>query len=247
MNKKIFAANWKLNKTPDQAAVFAQDFLVKTNEKFFENKEAFIFPQNFSLDRLSQNFKNSPVQFGPQQIHIEVKGAFTGENSLAIAQTIGSNICLIGHSERRQFFSESNSSINKKVLLCQSLDFLPVLCIGESLEQRQKNETLKVCFEQLETALSAVNLSKRIVIAYEPVWAIGTGQVASLDQVKEVHAEIFKKMTSMNFKKFQLLYGGSVKADNAKDLISLDHVDGFLIGGASLEVSSFLDICNCVS
>ena len=247
MNKKIFAANWKLNKTPDQAAVFAKDFLFQINEKFFENNETFIFPQNFSLETLSQSFKNSQVQFGPQQIHVEVKGAFTGENSLALAQSIGSTICLIGHSERRQFFAESNSSINKKVLLCQSLDILPVLCIGESLEQRQKNETLKVCFEQLESALSAVNLIKRIVIAYEPVWAIGTGQVASLDQVKEVHANLFQKMTSMNFKNFQLLYGGSVKADNAKELISLNHVDGFLIGGASLEVSSFLEICNCVS
>jgi triosephosphate isomerase (TIM) len=244
MSKKIFAANWKLNKTPDQALTFAQDFLAKTSGSFFENKEAFIFPQNFSLDAVSRGFKGSQVQFGPQQIHVEVKGAFTGENSLDLAKSLGAQICLIGHSERRQFFAETHSLIHKKVLLCQASDVLPVLCIGESLEQRQKNETLKVCFEQLETALTGVDTTKRIVVAYEPVWAIGTGQVATLNQVKEVHAELYKKMTSLNFKNFQLLYGGSVKSDNAKDLISIPHVDGFLIGGASLEVKNFLDICN---
>jgi triosephosphate isomerase len=164
-----------------------------------------------------------------------------------MALSVGSKICLIGHSERRQFFSEMNSGINKKVALCQSLNVLPVLCIGESLEQRQKNETLKVCFEQLETALANIDPTKKIVIAYEPVWAIGTGQVATLEQVKEVHAELFKKMTALKFTSFQLLYGGSVKADNAKDLISIPHVDGFLIGGASLEVASFLAICNSVN
>lgn len=243
---KIFAANWKLNKTPEQAQKFAQDFLAHAPESFFQNKEIFIFPQNFSLDVISRGFKSSQVQFGPQQIHTETKGAFTGENSLDLAKSLGSKLCLIGHSERRHFFTETNSFINKKVLLCQSLDILPVLCIGESLEQRQKNETLKICFEQLETALIGVDTTQRIVVAYEPVWAIGTGQVATLDQVKEVHAEIFKKMTSLGFKSFQLLYGGSVKADNAKDLILISHVDGFLIGGASLEVNSFLDICNCI-
>lgn len=246
MSTKIFAANWKLNKTPDQALAFAQDFLAKTSGNFFENKEAFIFPQNFSLDAVFRGFKGSKVQFGPQQIHTETKGAFTGENSLDLAKSLGSKLCLIGHSERRQFFAETNTLINKKVLLCQSADVLPVLCIGESLEQRQKNETLKVCFEQIETALAGVDTSKRIVVAYEPVWAIGTGQVATLDQVKEVHAELYKKMTSLNFKNFQLLYGGSVKADNAKELISISHVDGFLIGGASLEVASFMDICSCI-
>lgn len=243
---KIFAANWKLNKTPEQTLTFAQEFLAKASGSFFENKEAFIFPQNFSLDAVSRGFKNSQVQFGPQQIHTETKGAFTGENSLDLAKSLGSKICLIGHSERRQFFAETHSLIHKKVLLCQASDVLPVLCIGESLEQRQKNETLKVCFEQLETALTGVDTAKRIVVAYEPVWAIGTGQVATLDQVKEVHVELYKKMTSLNFKNFQLLYGGSVKADNAKELISISHVDGFLIGGASLEVASFLDICGCV-
>ncbi len=244
MSKKIFAANWKLNKTPDQAAQFAQAFLKQTSEIFYEDKEIFIFPQNFSLDILSKSFENSAIWFGPQQISTEKQGAFTGENSLDTAKAMGSKSCLIGHSERRQLFFETNQVINKKVLLCQKMDVLPVLCIGEMFEQRQNNETLKVCFEQLESALLGASTDQRIIVAYEPVWAIGTGQVASLDQVKEVHAELFKKITIMNFKNFQLLYGGSVKADNARDLISLNHVDGFLIGGASLEIESFLEICN---
>ncbi len=243
MSKKIFAANWKMHKTPQQAAEFAKNFLTKVKDDFFNHNEVMIFPQNFSLAAIATEFKNSKVQYGPQQIHTELKGAFTGENSLELAQAIGAQICLIGHSERRQFFHEDHTAINKKVKLCLEKNITPILCFGETLEDRQSNQTFDVCFKQLDEALTNIDTSKRLVLAYEPVWAIGTGQVATSDQVKEVHEKVFQKMQSSSFKNFQILYGGSVKADNAKELIGIPHVDGFLIGGASLEVDSFLRIC----
>lgn len=246
MSKKIFAANWKLNKTPAQAMAFVQDFSQQTQNYFFQNKDIFIFPQNFSLPILAEKLKDSPVLFGPQNIHTQIKGAFTGENSLETACMLGAQICLIGHSERRQYFYETNADINKKITLCHEMNILPVLCFGETLIERQNNKTFDVCFAQLCEALENIDTNRRIVIAYEPVWAIGTGQVATTEQVKEVHAEVQKKMASLNFKNFQILYGGSVKADNAKELIQIPFVDGFLIGGASLEVASFLDICRCI-
>lgn len=238
MSKRIFAANWKMNKTPAQAQEFAKKLL-----NHVSSHEIFIFPQNFSLTAAAAEFKNSLVKFGPQHIHTELKGAFTGENSLDLAQSVGSTICLIGHSERRQFFHETNGEINKKIILCQDKQVLPIFCFGETLSERQSQQTFKVCFQQIEEALVNVNKTQRIVLAYEPVWAIGTGQVATPQQVKEVHAQVFDKMQSLGFKDFQILYGGSVKADNAKELIQIPHVDGFLIGGASLEVDSFLAIC----
>lgn len=244
-NSKIFAANWKMNKTPAQAGAFAKDFLSKVQKSFFDNKEIFIFPQNFSLSVLAQEFKGTSVLFGPQQIHPQLKGAFTGENSLELAKSIDSKICLIGHSERRQFFHETNGDINKKINLCHEHQVLPVFCFGETLQERQNNETFKVCFQQIEDALVNVDKNRRLILAYEPVWAIGTGQVATSDQVKEVHAHVFEKMKTLGFKDFHILYGGSVKADNAKELIQIPHVDGFLIGGAALEVDSFLAICQC--
>lgn len=241
--KKIFAANWKLQKTPAESAEFAKQFLTNLPANFFADKEVFIFPQNFSLDTLGTAFKNTNVQIGPQNIHFEKSGAFTGENSAEISKKMGCQLVLLGHSERRQFFSETNSALEKKIKLCQELELLPVFCIGESLSERENNQTEAVCFAQITEALSGIQKDKRIVIAYEPVWAIGTGKVATAEQVKDIHQKIFNKMTEMGFKNFQILYGGSVKPDNAKQLIAIPHVDGFLIGGASLEAKSFLAIC----
>lgn len=247
--KKIFAANWKLQKTPAESADFADQFLVQINPlgaDFFSNKEVFIFPQNFSLDVLTKKFSSSNIQVGPQTIHFEKSGAFTGENSAELSQKMGAELVLLGHSERRQYFHETNQSISKKIILCQNLGLLPVVCIGETLAERESNQTEQVCFQQLTEGLSGVDLQKRIVIAYEPVWAIGTGKVATVEQVAEIHHKIDSKMKSLGFKDFQILYGGSVKPENATQLIAIPHVDGFLIGGASLEVTSFLKICQCI-
>jgi triosephosphate isomerase len=246
MSKKIFAANWKLQKTPAQAKEFCEVFRaqVVTQTYFWEHKEIFIFPQNFSLDSVIHATADTPVFVGPQNIHSEKSGAFTGENSAVFAKDMGAKTILLGHSERRQYFGETNEALSKKVKLCQELNLLPVFCIGETLSEREKGETEKVCFAQITSALDGIDQSKRIIVAYEPVWAIGTGKVATVDQVKDIHEKLFLKLTELKFTDFQLLYGGSVKPDNAKELLQVPHVDGFLIGGAALEVDSFMKICS---
>ena len=241
--KKIFAANWKLNKTPLEAKSFCEELLAKVNPDFFLTREIFIFPQNFSVGLVAQTCKGSPIKVGPQNIHFEKKGAFTGENSALICKEFGCVLALLGHSERRQYFQESGIDLTRKFLLVQELAMLPVLCVGETLAEREANKTDEVVFQQLEEVLGAVDSSKRTVIAYEPVWAIGTGKVATLEQVADVHKKIYQKMHDLGFKNFQILYGGSVKSDNAGPLLQVAHVDGFLIGGASLEVESFLEVC----
>ena len=243
--KKIFAANWKLNKTPEEARQFV--ILLKNEAfkiaNFFDSREVLLFPSAFSLEALSSLCGGTDIGYGPQNIYFEKSGAFTGENSAQVAAGLRSQFALVGHSERREIFKEQDEILNKKNKLLQELSMTPVFCIGETLAQREANETLKVCFTQIEAGLKDVKTDVRLIVAYEPVWAIGTGKVATSQQVAEVHAELYKKLTSMGFKNFQLLYGGSVKPDNAKELLNIPHVDGFLIGGASLQVDSFLKIC----
>ena len=239
----IFAANWKLQKTPTDAQAFCDQFKKQIPNGFLDQHEVFIFPQNFSLTTVVDQLKSTKVVVGPQHVHTEKSGAFTGENSAEIAKTIGAKAILLGHSERRQYFNENSVALNKKIKLVQELGLIPVYCIGETLAERESNQTQTVCEKQLTEAISDIDQSKRIVIAYEPVWAIGTGKVATVEQVKEVHLQIYNKMKSLGFNQFEILYGGSVKPDNAKQLGEIPHVDGFLIGGASLEVDSFLKIC----
>ncbi len=241
--KKIFAANWKLQKTPADAIAFCDQFRKQIPNGFLDQHEVFIFPQNFSLASVVDQLKSTTVVVGPQHVHTEKSGAFTGENSVEIAKSIGAKAVLLGHSERRQFFNENSAALNKKIKLVQELGLIPVYCIGETLAERENNQTQNVCEKQLTEVISDIDNAKRIVIAYEPVWAIGTGKVATTEQVKEVHLQIYNKMKALGFNQFEILYGGSVKPDNAKQLGEIPHVDGFLIGGASLEVDSFLKIC----
>lgn len=243
--KKIFAANWKLNKSPEQAREFITQFKnqISNFENFFQSREILIFPQAFSLEAVSALCQGTEIAFGPQNIYSENSGAFTGENSAEIAYSMRSRFALVGHSERRELFKESNNLLNLKNSQLQKLEMNPVYCIGESLQQREQNQTLSVCFEQLDKGLDSLNKQSRVIVAYEPIWSIGTGKVASVQQVTDIHLELYNKIKSMGFDNFKLLYGGSVKPENANQLISIPHVDGFLIGGASLEVQSFLKIC----
>lgn len=255
MEKKIFAANWKLNKTPEEAREFIikfkNDIFRQTHPSkqqtqevdFFSNREIILFPQGFSLEAVATLCAGTAIGFGPQNIYFEKSGAFTGENSADVAKELRCNYALVGHSERREIFKEQDEVLNKKVLLLQLLKMTPVFCIGEKLEQREVGKTLEVCFSQLELGLKNINKTERIIIAYEPVWAIGTGKVATSEQVAQVHQELYRYLKNQGFINFQLLYGGSVKSENSRELLSLPHVDGFLIGGAALQVDSFIKIC----
>lgn len=246
MTKKIFAANWKLNKTPDEARDFVTAFKNEAfkREEFWHKSEVIIFPPAIALEGVATLCAGTTIGFGPQNIYSHSSGAFTGENSAQVAKSIGAEVALIGHSERREIFKEENSFLNKKVLLLQQLDMVPVFCIGESLQHREADQTLEICRSQLACGLEGVDKQKRLIVAYEPVWAIGTGKVATPQQVGEVHRELHIYLKQQGFMDVSLLYGGSVKPENAAELLAIPHVDGFLIGGAALEVASFLRICD---
>lgn len=239
--KKIFAANWKLHKTPLEARTFINEF-VKFSQKF--TGEVVIFPSAISLDSVSAAAKGSLVKFGCQNCYVKAQGAFTGENSADVVKALGGEYILIGHSERRTIFGETDSLVAEKVVYVQSLGLVPMLCIGETLEQREANQTKEVLSHQLKIALKNADSTKPLVVAYEPVWAIGTGKVATAEQVAETHTDVANLLKNLGFAGTPILYGGSVKPDNAAQLISQAHVSGFLVGGAALEVDSFAKIAS---
>jgi triosephosphate isomerase len=247
MNKPLlFAANWKLNKTPKETREFLKSFVAKyPTEK--QSQVAFFVPAT-SLEAASEILETTEVQWGSQNCYAKISGAFTGETSAGVVKELGGNMVLLGHSERRQLFREGNDFIADKGHLVQSLSLIPLICIGETLEQRDKNLTLAICEEQLSAFLDRINPEQPWAIAYEPVWAIGTGRIASLEQVNEVHNFIreflIKQVGEDISKRVMILYGGSVKPENSAELLSLKNVNGFLVGGASLEVDSFLKICS---
>lgn len=246
MNKPLlYAANWKLNKSPKETKKFLQEFVLKCPVEL-QSKVAFFIPAT-SLESASEILTPTAIQWGSQNCYSKVTGAFTGEISASVVKELGATHILLGHSERRQIFKEANDFIADKGHIVQSLSLIPMICIGETLEQRDKNLTLAICEEQLRSFIDNINPSQPWVIAYEPVWAIGTGRVATSQQVDEVHNHIRSFLTNELGEEIAnrvlILYGGSVKPENATELLSLKNVNGFLVGGASLEVDSFLKIC----
>ncbi|MFN7905213.1 MAG: triose-phosphate isomerase [Pseudobdellovibrionaceae bacterium] len=246
MKKKIIAGNWKLFHTPSQSAQYFKEFLEYQFD--FSRYEIVFFPQALSLsavaDQLKKTEKKHDIQFGLQNFWLKNEGAFTGENSLLAASELGCQWALIGHSERRTLFSETSLQVAEKAKFALESKMKPLVCIGETLQEREAGSTLKVLVSQLEPLL-AVGLSS-FDLAYEPVWAIGTGQVATPAQVAEVHQSLRSWLDQNQFLKTNIVYGGSVKPDNAKGLLGLPHVDGFLVGGASLKPSQFFEIVSSV-
>lgn len=238
--KKIFAANWKLFKSPFETRDFFKSFLEHSGEL---KNEVVFFPSAISFEAAANSLQRSPsIKWGAQNCYSQATGAFTGENSVAMVKELGGSYVLVGHSERRQIFNESDELIAEKVQLVQSQGLIPMLCIGETLQERESNQTNQILQAQLRKNLVKAEKNKPLVVAYEPVWAIGTGKVATPEQVAETHAAIFEILKELGFEKSQILYGGSVKPDNAEGLIKIPHVDGFLVGGASLDVKSFWQI-----
>lgn len=243
---KIFAANWKLYKTPTETRDFFSQFLEPSSKILNSNPgtEVLFFPPAVNLEAAVQSVKGFKVQIGAQNSYFESEGAFTGETSAQTVKSIGGTWILLGHSERRKLFSEADELIAKKFAHVQKLGLKPMLCIGETLEERESGKTKAVIQKQLSLGLSLADAKLSFAIAYEPVWAIGTGKVASLEQVEEAHAEVRTELSAKGFSaKTPILYGGSVKPDNAKALINVKNVNGFLVGGASLDAKSFLEIC----
>lgn len=242
-SKIICAGNWKLNHGVEATRSFLSGFAEAVSAD--DMKDFALFLPALTMSQLSGDSRFSKLNWGAQNIYWETSGAFTGENSPEVLKEMGATHALVGHSERRSLFGETNEDTNKKMLSLASQGLTPVLCLGETLDQRKSGKTLDVICEQLRVGLKDWNADQLFWLAYEPVWAIGTGEVATPEQAEEAHAALRKELTSLLpsvAESTPILYGGSVKPGNAKELGEKPNVNGFLVGGASLKVDSFVDI-----
>lgn len=239
MRRPFIAANWKMNKTAPEAVDFVHSFLPSVKD--INDADIVIAPPFTALHAVSGKIKGTNVALAAQNVYCEEKGAFTGEVSPGMLKDAGCEYVIIGHSERRQYFHESDEIINKKIKIVQSNGLKAIFCIGETLSQREAGGTFEVLNSQIENGLKDVDASG-IVTAYEPVWAIGTGKTATQDQAQEAHLHIRKRLRNLvgeAAEKIQILYGGSVTPENVDSLMACPDVDGALVGGASLKSESF--------
>ncbi len=240
----LFAANWKMHKNPKETREFLAQLLERLPD--FKRHQVVIFPPAACLEAASQVLSQSEIRWGCQNCYSKNSGAFTGETSAQVVKDLGGQFVLVGHSERRTLFAETDAHVAEKAKNAQELGLIPMICIGENLQQREGGHTQNILRAQLEAALAPLSPAQPFVIAYEPVWAIGTGKVATVEQVQQAHHWVRQLLVKLNPEKgldIPILYGGSVKPDNAKSLSALPEVFGFLIGGAALELDSFLAIC----
>jgi triosephosphate isomerase (TIM) len=246
MRRKFIAGNWKMNLTRALGEELAS--ALAASLKGESAVEVAVCPPSVYLDAVHRKLVGSAVGLGAQNCYHEPKGAFTGEVSPPMLVDLGCKYVILGHSERRAIFRESNQDVNKKVLAALAAGLTPIVCVGETLEQRQAGQTSAVVREQFEGSLAGLTAEQvaRLVIAYEPVWAIGTGVVATPQQAEEVHADLRKLMETRYdaglAAQVRIQYGGSVTAENAATLLGQPNIDGALVGGASLKADSFLAI-----
>lgn len=247
MRKKVVAGNWKMNNDLSQSVNLISEIKNAITGKEL-NAEIIICPPFTSLETASALVKDTNVKLGAQNMYLEESGAFTGEISASMLKSVGCEYVILGHSERRAIFGESDEVINKKIKKALSSGLKPIFCIGETLEERESGVTNKVIEKQVRNGLTGISTEelKHIIVAYEPVWAIGTGKTATPEQAQEVHKfirNLIKELYSANSaENLTIQYGGSVKADNAKSLLSQPDIDGALVGGACLKADSFFEI-----
>jgi triosephosphate isomerase len=242
----LIAGNWKLHNTVAQSQALAGTIAAHVGGGL--GCEVVVGPVATSLTAVAETLRGSAVGLAAQNTHWEASGAFTGELSPTLLRDAGCSHCIIGHSERRQFFGETDAGVRKKAAALLAHELVPIVCVGESLEQRESGETLSVVLGQVEAAtegLDAVALAP-LVIAYEPIWAIGTGRTAKAEDAQEVHGAIREKLTELKGESWantvRILYGGSVKPANADELLAQSDIDGALVGGASLSADDFIPI-----
>jgi triosephosphate isomerase (TIM) len=246
MRKKLLAANWKMYKTPDQTREFFLGLLPLVTGH--DRDEIVICPPFVNLPAAIESAKGSNLKVGGQNLHWEKEGAYTGEISAGMLVAIGCSHVILGHSERRQYFGETDDTVNLKLKAALAAGLTPIVCVGEVLEEREAGLTEDVLRRQCVRAFHAISTKKaeRLVIAYEPVWAIGTGKTATPQMAADAHALIRGEAAKTFGEEFavqmRILYGGSVKPENAKALMAEDEIDGALVGGASLDPKSFAAI-----
>ncbi len=247
MRKKVIAGNWKMNMLPNETINFIEQFapLVKDTKN-----EVILCVPFTDLFYALLHVQGTNIKIGAQNMHWEEKGAYTGEVSAQMLKSIGTEYVIIGHSERRQYFAETDETVNKKIKSALAVGLKPIVCVGETLEQRENGKTEEIVTNQVEKAFEGLNLEdlSKIIIAYEPIWAIGTGKTATKEEANETIAQIRKKIAKMYSQKeadeIIIQYGGSVKASNAKELFEMSDIDGGLVGGASLKPDEFSKIVN---
>jgi triosephosphate isomerase len=246
MRKKFIAGNWKMNTSRTDGTALAATVAAGVGSA--TDVEVAVCPPNAYLLPIGQALAGSAVGLGAQNCYYEAKGAFTGELAPAMLLDVGCKYVILGHSERRQIFKETSADVNRKVLAALAAGLVPIVCVGETLDERKSGRTTAIVREQIEHSLANLTAEQvtKLVIAYEPVWAIGTGVVATPEQAEEVHADLRKlletRYNSAVAASVRIQYGGSVTADNAATLLGQPNIDGALVGGASLKADSFLAI-----
>jgi triosephosphate isomerase (TIM) len=246
MRIPFIAGNWKMFKTVPEAVVFAKEF--KAVVKDVTDVEIVVAPTFLAVHAVAEALRNTNVGVAAQDLYWEKEGAFTGEISAHMVKEAGAEYVIIGHSERRRLFGETDKTVNRKLVAALAADLEPIVCVGETLEEREGGQTLAVLDRQIKEGLDGLNAAQvgGLVIAYEPVWAIGTGRVATSAQAQEAHAHIRGRLKqwfgAVAAEGCHILYGGSVKPDNVAELIAQPDVDGALVGGASLDVKGFGEI-----
>jgi len=246
MRRKFIAGNWKMNLDRASALALAQEVARRAAGK--DGVDLAVFPPSVYIDAVRQAIAGSCLAWGAQNVYYEPNGAFTGEISVAMLADLGCRYAILGHSERRHILGETDEQVNKKVHAVLKGGILPVVCLGETLAERESGQTLKVIERQVSGSLAGLTAEQMstVVIAYEPVWAIGTGRNATPDQAEEVHLALRRilegRYNGNVARTVRIQYGGSVKASNARELLSQPDIDGALVGGASLKADEFLGI-----
>jgi triosephosphate isomerase (TIM) len=243
----FIAGNWKMYKTTAEAKKFAEEF-----KKIYvpSDVRVAIFAPYTQLEALAEEFKGTGIGVGAQNVHYEQEGAFTGEISIPMLAEIGVEYCIVGHSERRQYFNETDETVNLKAKALLAAGITPIICVGEDLYQREHDFQDKLVAEQVANALDGIPAEdvKKIVIAYEPIWAIGTGRTATPIQANHMCEVIRDEITNLydedTADEVVIQYGGSVKPENATEILNMEEIDGALVGGASLDPAKFIEIVN---
>ncbi len=246
VRKYLIAGNWKMNKNAAEAVDLVKELQLEAGDQFLVS--VLVCPPFTALESVAGIIEDSSIHLGAQNMHPEPSGAYTGEVSAEMLRHLFVTFVILGHSERRQYFNETDAFINTKVLAALNGSLKPIVCVGETLEEREAERTLEVVSSQVKGCLEGVPEEKadQLVIAYEPVWAIGTGKTATPEMAQEVHALIRgllkEQFGEVMAERIRILYGGSMKPDNAYELLSQEDIDGGLIGGASLQARAFLKI-----
>lgn len=246
MRRPFIAGNWKMNL--DRASVVELAKALADKAASYPDVEIAVFPPAVYIDAVREAAAGSPLGYGAQNLYHEANGAFTGEISAAMLLDLGCDYVILGHSERRHILGETDADVNKKVHAALAAGLVPIVCVGELLSEREAGKTNDVIRTQFDGSLAGISAEQMtgVVIAYEPVWAIGTGKVATPEQAEEVHRELRKLLTDRYnghvAESVRIQYGGSVKASNAAELLAKENVDGALVGGASLKADEFLGI-----